>query len=773
MEQEEKKENLVAVLLVEEGNKPGQPIATYCPSRRVHHLVFMPREVPVGQQVRVKLVETGKEDSRGRMLYRAVPAPAEYAERWRDNNDGTASLVLYSTSWLLSESEEGEREKRPLAVDVPRPEEAVTRTNHLIDWGKDSSDTTIVETEVLVTPLYKEYLWSGYRLEWEKTGYQEVPGDMDIYPLAKIDGAEQSLSREQMLSVVWENDWQINLKAYFMKDGQKNNITDQKEWGKLPVFVQQQLQSEWPLCLCGRERISLAPGYKLDDYPKCNQCRSEEHCERCGEQKPINYLAGHLVCNECKPYESAEQLIDQSVSAERKQALADLVKKLLTAQPLEAELGILVLKNNLSHISNTRAQGRILDQWKGYQWYYSAADGTYGTKFSASALAILQYLPQASGNGLVEMITWLTDNLKAANDFYTRTQMRGEKISLPDLQIRCTITQIMSENFGRLVADKLSGSEADRSLALEGREKLAILSAQSDDVRNLLREVDDLLQASEQDYAKVINKISDAETFLQNLQRLEDLLVAEYSVCPICGGELNRNVSHYCGQDYEVELGCLEDGEPLKESFGDNREEVLVSLVFNAEYQEIKMQINQDVLHNLGAEKIVTETTWNAPTEAEKSLRVRMNELKKKLMAIERERNISNRIAVSFAEGLDPKGEKQMQAEGVFSGVIDNKKSDNGYSEYSNQNVVFVANIHSSSWLDETPQPRQVWSCKPAFQISTKDGKPVIVVNPQLRLDQETEIRAQIEALQKEENNLAPEATVDDIAALKAAWGLQ
>jgi len=369
------------------------------------------------------------------------------------------------------------------------------------------------------------------------------------------------------------------------------------------------------------------------------------------------------------------------------------------------------------------------------------------------------------------MIAWLADGLRTTSDFYARTQVRGEKSSLPNFQN--VISIINSEDFGKLVAKKLCGSNADRLQAIEVQKKLVFLSESQIGLGSLLCKVSDLLKADEQDYLKIIKEISKAENEIRNLQRRADLLKAEYSVCPICGGELDRNFFHYCGPDYEVELGCLEDGENIKKSFISDSQEALVRLSFNGENQGFQIIVDEVLFLPLGSDcDITTKIMWNAPTEVEKSLGVRMNELKRKLASIEREKNVSNRIAIVFTGGADPKGEKQMQAAGIYSGYIDNKKSETGHSEYHNQDVIFIANIHCNNWLDEPLQPQQVWSCKPAFQISIKDGWPVIVVNPQLRLDQEMTIRAEIEELQKEVNSLAPEASVSDIEALKAAWGL-
>jgi len=774
-QQEEKKENLIAVLLVEEGKKPGQPIATYSLGRRDNYLVFMPSNAPVGQQARVKLIETGKYDSRGQMLYRAIPASVEYSESWRDNGDGTISLVLFSINWLLQKSVEGERERRFLEKDVARNEEAKTRTEYSIDWGSDFSLSTVTETEIKETPICEEYIEDG-EIHWREANKQETRNDLDIYQITRAGGIEQSLSKSNLLLPNWDPNWQIKLEIYFIKNGQEENISYQTEWGKLSGFVQQQLQVKWPLCSCGRERIALAQDQKTDDYPKCNKCRSEETCERCGEHKKINYLDGHLVCDDCVPYESAEQLINKSITMENKKVLAELVKKMLAAQPLEAELGIMILKNNLSHVPDVWTQNNILNQWK-YPWYYLTEDGFFGSKFSPTALSVLRYLPQANGNGLVEMIAWLTGGFQDGNDFYTLTQVKGQKKSLPTSYFSNVIAMIASENYSRLIVEKLCGSDSDRQLVLKGQKVLEAHASEHEKIRSCLQEVNRILYSNDQDYQKALKIISEADNLIQNLQRLEDLLEAEYKTCPICGTELEHNCTHYCGSDYDDEFEFMESGDVIKSSCIDGEE--IVSLTF--EDGEIYFKVDTwTLLNNMGVKKINTENIHTKKirnrgsySQEELSVLAQMNGIKKKLAAIEREQDLSNRVMVDFSEGLDPQGRKQLCADAVFSGSIENKKSVDGYSNYDNQPVIFICNANSQnwSWLEELPQTKQTWSCKPAFQISLKNGKPVIVVNPQLRIDQEKNLREELKKLQKEENKLTPEASTDQIEALKAAWG--
>src|SRR3989344_198600 len=118
----------VVTLQVQEGNKPGQPIGSYSPSRRSFYLVFLPGNAPVGKEVKIRLVDTGKQDKRGSALFRGEPAPVEYTERWKDNGDRTATRDTISTDWLGVQAEEGEVETRKLETRE-YPDRASTRAD--------------------------------------------------------------------------------------------------------------------------------------------------------------------------------------------------------------------------------------------------------------------------------------------------------------------------------------------------------------------------------------------------------------------------------------------------------------------------------------------------------------------------------------------------------------------------------------------------------------------------------------------------------------------
>src|SRR3990167_11066010 len=94
-------EEQIQTLEATQGKNPSEAIASYGRS-----IVFLPSGVKPGQTVRARLQEI-KPDSRGRMMYRAIPAPVEYSERWKDNGDGAASRVTIATDWLGKTREGG------------------------------------------------------------------------------------------------------------------------------------------------------------------------------------------------------------------------------------------------------------------------------------------------------------------------------------------------------------------------------------------------------------------------------------------------------------------------------------------------------------------------------------------------------------------------------------------------------------------------------------------------------------------------------------------
>jgi hypothetical protein len=146
-----------------------------------------------------------------------------------------------------------------------------------------------------------------------------------------------------------------------------------------------------------------------------------------------------------------------------------------------------------------------------------------------------------------------------------------------------------------------------------------------------------------------------------------------------------------------------------------------------------------------------------------------LHDLKAELAAIEHEREMGGRV-----EGVFQDTTHGLQFEGVFTGGVDNEKDPDGYSYYENQPAIF-AKRRDCHWLDEEPQAGERWICTVAFQIVVSDGKPVIVVNPQMRTDHEerlrnriAEVEAELEGNNQDDDDDTSEPSVEDLAE---AWG--
>lgn len=504
----DEKKGLIVTLLVEEGNTPGQPIGSYSPGRKTHHLVFLPGKAPVGKQVRVKLVETGKTDKRGAILYRGVPAPVEDVFRYKDNGDGSFTTILIARDWLGEEVVAAE-EQRLFATRESVPD---TFNEYSVSWGGNLGSSTVVIAETSHFYEEKEYVASG-SLAWRRTGNQrKVVNSTTPYPIIETvaGGSEWS---DKRLGLVYGDSTKTNVRAsYLLPSGETSNeFAD--TWGQLPLWWRAEQEALRPICGCGRQRREQ----QTDGYRKCETCRAEEHCARCGKQARVAVIGGRLVCTACEHYEETEQLIASCLSANERTRIAAEAKKLFNGQAFVGAEGETVLRVTAEHIPEGRQRDSLVQRWNGYDWYYLCNDGVYGTKLAPAALQILQFLPLASGNGLVEMVAWLCGGRRTASigkvyiqgrdipdDFYLQSQMEGLGGILKPAQIRNEIEHLK-------IADMLRGSEADRLAAVSGYQRLVVkLGNDADEVKTVAI----ILQAEAQNYAAALAEIRKADEFL-------------------------------------------------------------------------------------------------------------------------------------------------------------------------------------------------------------------------------------------------------------------
>lgn len=499
----------IVTLLACEGNKPGQPIATYVVGRRERYLVFLPNSAPVGQQVRVKLVDTGKQDKRGSALYRGIPAPPEYTERWKDNGDGTASKVTIATDWLGKTSEEGVVETRALETRESAAF-ANSRTDLLVVWGNNLASSVVLKELVKTIPTFSEYVDAGGCVSHKQTSAREERSAPESLPITRTEVRDAQVGDFSVhcLEVVYQGTWTVTVLCHYT-DSTDSFIPENTVWGKLPPWLQVETQAQYPICVCGRKRRDVRR--VSDGYSKCEDCRKDEVCVRCNKKATVKNISGRLVCDKCQPYESAEQTIETSLPGERRKAIAGEAKKLCAGQALPQEAGEAILKATLDHLVSRYGKDNILHKWSGYGWYYFCEDGVFATKLAPAALQILQFLPQATGNGLVEMVAWMADGLKPGerhSDFYLWTQVSGQNSA--------ALPSITADKLKEMKpAEFLRGSEADRIAALAGYQNLvATLGEDSRDAKS----VAEILQNEKQDYAAAFAKIRAFETALATRQ---------------------------------------------------------------------------------------------------------------------------------------------------------------------------------------------------------------------------------------------------------------
>lgn len=447
----------IVTLEAKEGNRfaeNGECVATHG-----RQIVFLPKGVQPGQDVRVELHEI-RPDSRGRMMYRGQPASPLVGERWIDKNDGTATCVETSTDWLGNTSEGGATLTRPLETSETAPKQIVET---IIVWGSSVESTHLLREQVTTYPEQREKVVGG-KIVLELTGNirEERSGTIER-AVVKVEAqslySSTAWQRERLKAVI-PSDAVLYLTLTFEREGAFHPYSENVAWDTVPSWLQDELLVPYPVCSCGRARYDTS---NSDGYAKCEQCRAEEACQRCGQQAKVTNLGGRLICDSCQPMEKQEQLINQLVSANQRKSLAALAQRLLGAQYLPREVAEAILQAMLDHIDDRYDRDAHAQRMSGYAHYYLADDGFYGTKFDLAALTILTALPQASGDGLVTLVAWLAGKQKAEEcesyrDFYYRTQVNGESHNP-------TLTERGLESLQ--VADKVRGSEEDRQTLLQ------------------------------------------------------------------------------------------------------------------------------------------------------------------------------------------------------------------------------------------------------------------------------------------------------------------
>jgi hypothetical protein len=350
-----------------------------------------------------------------------------------------------------------------------------------------------LKEQVKTIPTLVEYITSAGTVFLKEAGTREERSAPERLSILRVKVWAGDFGSHRF-EVAYQDVWTLSVDCYYTDS---DFVRENTVWGKLPAWLQAEVQAQYPPCSCCRQRRDI---HVSDSYGKCELCRAEEHCIRCEKKSTVKNLGGRLVCDKCQPYETAEQLIETSFPMERREAIAAEAITLLVGQALPQEVGEAILKTTLDHVATSWLLDRCTRKSTGYCWYYFCEDGIYGTKLAPAALQILQFLPQASGNGLVEMVAWLVEPPKASPTFYSATQVDGRVVTptIAEHQLKQEIK----------VADFLRGSEADRIAAIVGYKVLVEkLGGESREARA----VAEILQDEKQDYAAALTKIREAE----------------------------------------------------------------------------------------------------------------------------------------------------------------------------------------------------------------------------------------------------------------------
>ncbi len=452
----DEKDRLIVTLLVEEGTK-GDPIGSYGGGRRSRgSIVFLPAaaKAHLGKNVRVELQEI-REDSRGVMMHRGMPAPDTYADQWRDSGDGTLSRVTVVTDWLGNEVELGVVEIRPAGA---REGSSSTQSKLQVVWGQDLASSVVEDRQVRLIPLEEEKVEAG-RLVWVKAGETRKNLPVKTMSVIEVSAAPDCDWYRNRLQAVYDPDWSVKLYVGYGEQtatgGWKSTVYPVAKWAEMPNWWRAEQEARYPVCSCGRQRRDAQVA---DGYGKCELCRAESDCERCGSKKgKVTVKDSHLVCDVCRPYAEQEGLVARTLNADYLAAIAEEARGLLTLQPLKKEEGEAVLK--------ATADSSALRQMESYGWYYFGPLGeVYGTKLAPAALFLLEHLPSATGNGLVELVGWIAGGprpVSSAADDYLLVQVEGKQIT-PALT-EGLLKQVVEKVAGRqpVLADLLRGPTVD------------------------------------------------------------------------------------------------------------------------------------------------------------------------------------------------------------------------------------------------------------------------------------------------------------------------
>lgn len=738
-------------------------------------LVFLPRlpkAVKVGSKVRVALEEIqGKKDARGCAMWRAKPAPDFVEEVWEQQDGDLVRKVAIRRNWVFAEIRRETLEERPAQKRDGLTHETYEAVALL---GESLAESSVLEAKVRLVYEEQEVVENG-QLLWRRAGERREPiadferevvrvtqaGALSSWDWKKPDWTGLSVT----LSVEYKTDWKRSA-----SQEETYKVNSAVLWEELPCWLQSQIQAPYALCACARQRYEE----QADGYGKCELCRAEEVCERCGRsQAKVELVYGKLICEACKPQAALELMVEAVLLPRHRQRIADEAIRLRSGQLLKGPEGEVILGATMDYIADY-CRGDLLRQWSGYGWYCFAEAGTFGTKFASAALDLLGYLPQASGNGLLELVAWIAGDVKPSpSDYYLRTQVNGEqgiKPSFTEDRLNRVVDKLEANE--PVLADWLRGSEADRQQATRELSELSDATGRGE-YHEALQEAKSILQDRKQDYALALVELAKAREVIAGEQRLYELLERDYPVCPLCGLRWRDRDGEEVYPTSGVSCDCppvagekqaWKDFPVMRSVASDGRVLVTADLkygIFRYGYVEVTV--------------VITVVDWAAP-ELGSVKTERLMDLPQ-LEAAQRQLAMEGKIASELAhcEGEHPSRVKcEFVADPGRPGKLyadarlatEMTAFDKGGNSHQFSVARFVCDPSRCSWLsDERPLAGQTWVCSLGKVISQTNSRLIIVVNPQVRVDN---ISLSTNPVGEEQVASEGDATVGDLAA---KWG--
>lgn len=253
-------------------------------------------------------------------------------------------------------------------------------------------------------------------------------------------------------------------------------------------------------------------------------------------------------------------------------------------------------------------------------------------------------------------------------------------------------------------------------------------------------------------------------------ERLGQLLEKEYAACPMCDQPWYAQDGSTC---YCIESQQFDDADEqviFRESTAtDGRVLVQAKLYRQGRRQEQVVLLNV-VDHKVPElSEVTTQTLWTPPSEEERELRNKLQNVEYRLQDLDRELDkcegdYPSRVLVKF-ETDGERGTLFAIANVRELSVQELRSGD--YTPVSGS-VRFVCDPKRCQWLDLPPANGQTWVCSFGKMISRdRKGRPVIGANPQMRVDgARGAIEAEIETIKDEIAALHGKAHAEDVTEL-------